>query len=687
MGPGSPATDPGAPGRDPGGGVGVPFGAERSLVASQGLALPDYAAQRENVLGALENSPTRGGPPAAAAAAALALSAGGLALDDAITEELSVSLFDPDPRVRQRSAVALGRMNMAVAEALPVVFDTLCSRDVRVQKRAAVILAGIDDYATSVVPALSERIASDDDPIVARASVQALGNLGIYAVGGLPTLVGVLDHEDVGVRYYAGDSVGSIDDQMTAASDAIRKVALRCGDEPHVAVLELAGRLQPDRTAYRQKATEALAGIGQAAQSDVAELSTQLDQGQPEDRERVVQALSDRARFSSAAVTSLAREGSVSGDGWEVAVGARPLTVAIGDEQGEVRHAATTGIGGANKEVASASMALQDAPRYDPAVRRAANRALATIDDYNSVTVPALLDALKDDDIEVRRAAAQALGEMGTQAGATAPALVNAVKSEPAEVRAQAALALGRVKGEPATTVPTLAEALDHPDPAVRYYAARALGLLGSDASPAVAKLQAALEQPDAAMRYQATRALMEINPAAINGYGHEIGRMGEQDVALVLSALKSEDPQRRRHARQVLGNMGPAAVASLPALAQELAATPPADRPQLIATMQEITASALAEVPELIEAMQAGGPEADLAAQALGDVGANANRATQDLIEALDDPDPEIRLTVAELLGDISDYTAQVIAALMAEALKEDGEALTALERHAPSS
>jgi HEAT repeat protein len=629
-----------------------------------------------------------GGPGDASLAAAQALGAfgGGVAFDDtvgAVASELSVSLFDPDPRVRQRSAVAIGRVNMAVAEAIPVLFSTLCSSDVRVKKRAAVILAGIDDYAANVVPALSERIANDGDPIVARASAQALGNLGIYGVGGLPALVGVLDHDDVGVRYYAGDSVGNIDDQMSAASDAIRKVALRCGDISHVAVQQLAARLQPDRTAFRQKATESLAGIGEAAQSDVDELSAQLGQGQPEERERVVHALSDRAQFSSAAVASLAREGSVPGDGWEVAVGGRSLTTAVGDEQHEVRYAATQGIREASREVTSASMALQEAPRYDPAVRRAANRALQSIDDYASLTVPALLDALKDEDIEVRRAAAQALGEMGPQAGMSAPALVDAVKSEPAEVRAEAAFALGRVKGEPATAVPTLADALHHPEPVVRYQAARGLGLLGSDAASAVPELQAALGQPDAAMRYQATRALMAIDPAAINGYGNEIGRMGEQDVALVLTALKSEDPQRRSYARQVLGNMGPAAIASLPGLAKELAVAPPATRQQLVMTMQEITASALTEVPELIEAMQAGGPGADLAAQALGEVGANANRAKRDLIEALDDPDPEVRLAVAEVLGDISDYTAQVIGALMIEAREEDDQALAALERH----
>jgi HEAT repeat protein len=88
--------------------------------------------------------------------------------------------------------------------------------------------------------------------------------------------------------------------------------------------------------------------------------------------------------------------------------------------------------------------------------------------------------------------------------------------------------------------------------------------------------------------------------------------------------------------------------------------------------------------VPELIRELQAGGPAADRAAEALGDLGRNAKLAKQDLIKGLEDPDPEVRLTVAEVLGDISDYTSQVIGALMTQALREDEAALTALQQHA---
>ena len=185
-------------------------------------------------------------------------------------------------------------------------------------------------------------------------------------------------------------------------------------------------------------------------------------------------------------------------------------------------------------------------------------------------------------------------------------------------------------------------------------------------------------------MRYQAARALLAIDPTAVNGQAGEVDSASEEEIARLLGALESQDPVARRQAGHALGHIGPSAVATLPYMARNLAGATPAAREELAWTMQDITASALADVPALIAEMQAGGPGADRAARILGELGANANLAKQDLIAALDDPDPGVRLTVAELLGDLSDYTAQVIAALMVEAREQEGQALAALERHA---
>ena len=58
----------------------------------------------------------------------------------------------------------------------------------------------------------------------------------------------------------------------------------------------------------------------------------------------------------------------------------------------------------------------------------------------DSRVVPALLEALKDEDVDVRQAAAEALGKLGDSR--SVPALVEALKDEIADVRRTAAEAL-----------------------------------------------------------------------------------------------------------------------------------------------------------------------------------------------------------------------------------------------------
>jgi hypothetical protein len=77
--------------------------------------------------------------------------------------------------------------------------------------------------------------------------------------------------------------------------------------------------------------------------------------------------------------------------------------------------------------------------------------------------VPALIDALKDQDAEVRTKAAYALGEIGLghRCGAAGvPALINALKDQDAEVRGCAAEALGTIGEESKAAVPALIDAL-----------------------------------------------------------------------------------------------------------------------------------------------------------------------------------------------------------------------------------
>ena len=81
--------------------------------------------------------------------------------------------------------------------------------------------------------------------------------------------------------------------------------------------------------------------------------------------------------------------------------------------------------------------------------------------DWSKAAVPALAQALKDEDEWVRANAAEALGRIGPEAKAAVPALIQALKNEDVlRVRWGAAEALGQIGPAAKQAVPALAQAL-----------------------------------------------------------------------------------------------------------------------------------------------------------------------------------------------------------------------------------
>jgi HEAT repeat protein len=286
-----------------------------------------------------------------------------------------------------------------------------------VQKTAAQVVIAIGEYAAAVVPAL-DQVAVDADPVVARAGVQALAALGAYAVAGLPTLSESLDHDDLGVRYYAGDGLSRVDSQMRSAARAIQRLAVRYSDESAAAVRDLASALKEDRTRFRERAVLTLASIGPTGREQV----DRLPPGPPD--LQTVRVLGDISRFATAAVPSLVEAladpdyPGVRAEAGEldVAIGSAPLLAALTDDRQDVRASSAQALRDTSTVVTRALSALKGAPRDDIFVRQATRSALRTIDAYSADAVPALLAAVKDEDPGVRRVAVQTLGQLGPQA-------------------------------------------------------------------------------------------------------------------------------------------------------------------------------------------------------------------------------------------------------------------------------
>jgi hypothetical protein len=112
--------------------------------------------------------------------------------------------------------------------------------------------------------------------------------------------------------------------------------------------------------------------------------------------------------------------------------------------------------------------------KYWPDRYRAAV-ALGTLGPAASSAVPALIDALSDQEALVRSAAAQTLGNIGAGAQAAIQDLIRALKDKQPLVRAAAAEALGKIEQGGSRALPSLLAALKDPELSVRLGAETAL--------------------------------------------------------------------------------------------------------------------------------------------------------------------------------------------------------------------
>jgi HEAT repeat protein len=196
--------------------------------------------------------------------------------------------------------------------------------------------------------------------------------------------------------------------------------------------------------------------------------------------------------------------------------------------------------------------------------------------------------------------------------------------------------------------------ALDSGDPEARYRAIFALGAMGPDAGEAVPALAAILaDDPDAEARHQASLALKKIGPAARTA------------VPQLTRALEDEEPIVRMNAALALRGLGTEARPAVPALIKALKREGNrTNLGQFHVTVQEMTALALGRasagsgegVPALTEFLQGAGTgeTRQMAARALGDVGAEARPAVPQLHALLKDSSPEVREAAEQALQKI---------------------------------
>ena len=260
------------------------------------------------------------------------------------------------------------------------------------------------------------------------------------------------------------------------------------------------------------------------------------------------------------------------------------------------------------------------------------NRQLPT-----ELTIPVLIEALKDNDIYFYFSAAMALGQI--KADSAIPALINALNDNERYVRAVAAKALGSLKVDSA--IPVLINALNDNKSEVRYSAAKALGSLKADSAiPALINAlndneSNLLSNNESEVRLIAAEALGQIK--------------ADSAIPALIDALKDNERYVRAGAATALGSLK--ADSAIPALINALNDNESYVRSSAATALGSLKADSV--IPALMDALNDNKSEVrSSAATALGSL--KADSAIPDLIDALKDNDTYVRYSAAEALGKI---------------------------------
>jgi HEAT repeat protein len=195
-----------------------------------------------------------------------------------------------------------------------------------------------------------------------------------------------------------------------------------------------------------------------------------------------------------------------------------------------------------------------------------------------------LIGALKSPDATTRLSAIDQLGAQGAKSAEAVVPLTALLKDDSAVVRARAAIALGEI-GQPAKGASSeLVSLLKDDDPSVRRQAVRALGAIRPGPKIMIPLFVKLMEDLDPGVRVRVLGAVAEAGEAAVPG---------------LIEALKND--KAAYWACVVLRDIGPAAKAAVPALAEKLTDPRPDIRREAVLALGAMNQAAAAVIPQIV--------------------------------------------------------------------------------------
>lgn len=297
----------------------------------------------------------------------------------------------------------------------------------------------------------------------------------------------------------------------------------------------------------------------------------------------------------------------------------------------------------------------------DPRVRKASVHAYGELEHHAEPSVPNLIVALRDDNLEVRRAAASVFYWIGPAGSVATPALVNLIRTEQDhEIRVDSGLSLAKI-GKAA--IPSVKQLLDDPSPRVRCEAIRAIGCMDPKqtwAVPILLRLSKDTSSDVRGMAYVYMRVISPDDPAVLK--------------SLILG-LSDPDSEVRTDCARSLEYIGPNAA---PATEKLLTLVDDADPEVRIAVwnaFEKMQTLDETHVPKLIAALADDTWEVrSEAAVILSKIGPPARSAVDALCKSLSDKQGQVRWWSAKALGAIGPEAKEAIPLLFQALSDEEG-------------
>jgi len=427
-------------------------------------------------------------------------------LGHAATNNLSLGLGSRDNVVRAFTAEALGTIGAAAEEAAPALVQATTDGNDRVRAKAVEALGKIGEPAAAIaVPGLV-RALRDRDNWVSALAAEALGQMGDSADGAIPALVRSLFHPNSEVRRNSAEALG----KMSGAAAGVRQS------------LETAARDHDG--GVRGQAIRALGAIGVPTPASTQAVLAGLQDLDPQVRAAAVESVGQWGEPSAAVLSTVLLLLDDSNDQVKVQVtkvlpklaGATPEVIdglcrrLLEDDSDWVQVYAALALGKLGPAAAAAGASLLRAVQTgEVSVREQAMRAIAMIQPPE--TTDALAAGLKDACGDIRRVASAGWMNATAISEEAIPALIEALRDPEVQVRANCAHALARLDVIPAAAIPLLIECTADANDGLRISAARALKLAPADA--VINVMQHLVADPNSRVRLIAASLLLAAEP------------------------------------------------------------------------------------------------------------------------------------------------------------------------------